>query len=116
MPQITGNTVKAIAILSKNRSPSLPDLASAHEQGLTDFDIPSWYALFLPKGTPGADRPEAQRCCHRGIGIPSVKNRLQVIGSDLVGPERTSPEYLASSSPTRSRNGPVRSWRSGVQF
>ena len=51
MPQITGKTVKAIAILSRNRSPSLPDLASAHEQGLTDFDIPSWYALFLPKGT-----------------------------------------------------------------
>ncbi len=54
MPQITGKTVKAIAILSKNRSPSLPDLASRHEQGLTDFDIPSWYALFLPKGTPDA--------------------------------------------------------------
>ena len=54
MPQITGKTVKAIAILSKNRSPSLPDLPSAHEQGLTGFDIPSWYALFLPKDTPDA--------------------------------------------------------------
>src|SRR6478735_9304810 len=54
MPQITGKTVRAIAILTKNRSPSLPDLPSAHEQGLTGFDIPSWYALFLPKGTPDA--------------------------------------------------------------
>jgi tripartite-type tricarboxylate transporter receptor subunit TctC len=41
MPQIAGKTVKAFAILSKNRSPSIPDLPSAHEQGLTDFDIPS---------------------------------------------------------------------------
>ena len=41
-------------LLSKNRSASMPDLPSAHEQGLTDFDIPSWYALFLPKGTPDA--------------------------------------------------------------
>ena len=61
MPQITGKSVKAIAILSKNRSPALPDLASAHEQGLTGFDIPSWYALFLPKGTPDADRAQTQR-------------------------------------------------------
>jgi len=54
MPQIDGKAIKAIAILSKNRSPSMPDLPSAHEQGLTDFDIPSWYALFLPKGAPDA--------------------------------------------------------------
>ena len=33
--------VKALAILSKNRSPSMAGLASAHEQGLTDFDVPS---------------------------------------------------------------------------
>src|SRR5262245_49586270 len=43
MPQIAGKTVKAFALLRKNRSPSMPDLPSAHEQGLTDFDIPSWY-------------------------------------------------------------------------
>ena len=44
--------MKAIAILSRNRSPGMPDLPSAHEQGLTGFDVPSWYALFLPGGTP----------------------------------------------------------------
>src|SRR5262245_582781 len=52
MPQVAGKTVKAIAILSRNRSPSMPDLPSAHEQGLTDFDIPSWYALFPPRSPP----------------------------------------------------------------
>jgi tripartite-type tricarboxylate transporter receptor subunit TctC len=52
LPQIAGKTVKALAILSKNRSSILPALAPAHEQGLTNFDIPTWYAIFLPKGTP----------------------------------------------------------------
>ena len=52
LPQIAGKTVKPIAILSKNRSSNLPDLPSAHEQGLTKFDLPSWYALFLPAKTP----------------------------------------------------------------
>jgi tripartite-type tricarboxylate transporter receptor subunit TctC len=52
LPQIDAGTVRAFAILSRNRSASMPNLPSAHEQGLTDFDIPTWYALFLPAGTP----------------------------------------------------------------
>jgi tripartite-type tricarboxylate transporter receptor subunit TctC len=39
-PQIEAGAVKGIALLSRNRSSSLPQLASAHEQGLTDFDAP----------------------------------------------------------------------------
>src|SRR5246500_3174113 len=54
LPQIAGKTVRAIAILSKQRSASLPELPSADEQGLTGFDVPSWYALFLPARTPPA--------------------------------------------------------------
>ena len=36
-----GKQVKAIAALSPNRSPLMPDLATAHEQGLGDFDVTS---------------------------------------------------------------------------
>src|SRR5262245_26347938 len=43
-------TMKPIAILSRDRSPSLPGLASAHEQGLAGFDASTWLAFFLPKG------------------------------------------------------------------
>src|SRR5690349_19380742 len=39
LPQIHGKTVKPIAILTKSRSPAIPELPSAHEQGLTDFDV-----------------------------------------------------------------------------
>ena len=60
-PLIMGKQVKAIAVLSKGRSPLMPDLASAHEQGLKDFDVTTWTAFFLPKGTPAADRRQAQR-------------------------------------------------------
>jgi tripartite-type tricarboxylate transporter receptor subunit TctC len=38
VPQIESGAIKPIAILSHGRSPSLPNLASAHEQGLTDFE------------------------------------------------------------------------------
>lgn len=95
MPQIAGMTVKALAVLSKNRSPSIPTLASAHEQGLTDFDIPSWYALFLPKGTPTAIVRKLQEATAAALDMPATQQRLQKIGSDLVSPERRSSEYLA---------------------
>ena len=116
MPQIVGKTVKALAILSKNRSPALPDLASAHEQGLTDFDIPSWYALFLPKGTPDAIVRKLNAATVAAMDTPSMQQRLKAIGSDLVGPERRSPEYLAQfvAAEIKKWAGPIGA--SGVQF
>ena len=116
MPQITGKTVKAIAILSKNRSPSLPDLASAHEQGLTDFDIPSWYALFLPKGTPDAIVRKLNAAAVAAMNTQAMQDRLKTIGSDLVGPERRSPEYLGRfvADEIKKWAGPIGA--SGVQF
>ncbi|MEA3078641.1 MAG: hypothetical protein QOF05_49 [Sphingomonadales bacterium] len=116
MPQITGKTVKAIAILSKNRSPSLPDLASAHEQGLTDFDIPSWYALFLPKGTPDAIVRKLNATAVAAMNTQAMQDRLKTIGSDLVGPERRSPEYLGRfvADEIKKWVGPISA--SGVQF
>ena len=95
MPQIIGQSVKAIATLSKKRSPGLPDLPTAHEQGLTDFDIPSWYALFLPKGTPDPIVRKLNDAAIAALRTPVMQERLKAIGSDLVGPERMSPEYLA---------------------
>ena len=116
MPQITGKTVKALAILSKNRSPSMPDLASAHEQGLTDFDIPSWYALFLPKGTPDAIVRKLNAAAVAAMNTPAMQDRLKTIGSDLVGPERRSPEYLGRfvADEIKKWAGPIGA--SGVQF
>jgi tripartite-type tricarboxylate transporter receptor subunit TctC len=94
LPQIEARTVKALAILSKNRSTGMPDLPSAHEQGLTDFDIPSWYALFLPSRTPADIVQRLNRATVAALNAPLVQQRLKEIGSDLVTPERMSPEYL----------------------
>ena len=76
LPQIQANTVKAIALLSSSRSPVLPNLPTAQEQGLADFDVDAWAAFFLPKGTPGvivhrlnkAMSDALDGCCSRGSG------------------------------------------------
>jgi tripartite-type tricarboxylate transporter receptor subunit TctC len=94
-PLIMGKQVKAIAVLSKGRSPLMPDLASAHEQGLKDFDVTTWTAFFLPKGTPKAIVDKLNEVTHATMETLLVKQRMLESGVTGVTPDRRSPEYLA---------------------
>jgi tripartite-type tricarboxylate transporter receptor subunit TctC len=94
--QIESGSVKALAILTKDRSPIVPQLASAHEQGLTNFEAGIWYAIFLPKGTPGPIVQKLHDAIVATINTPAVQDRLQIIGATVVTPERRSPAYLQS--------------------
>jgi tripartite-type tricarboxylate transporter receptor subunit TctC len=93
-PQIEGNRVKAVAILAKDRSPVLPNLPTAHEQGLTDFDTTIWFAFFLPKGTPAPIVQKLNDATVKAMNTSSVQQRLKELGVTVVAPERRSPEYL----------------------
>jgi tripartite-type tricarboxylate transporter receptor subunit TctC len=92
--QIESKTVKAIAILTRDRSPIMPNLASAHDQGITDFAADSWQAFLLPKGTPAPIVQKLHDAAVATINTPAVQARLKDIGADPVAPERRSPEYL----------------------
>jgi tripartite-type tricarboxylate transporter receptor subunit TctC len=94
-PLVEIKTVKAIAVLTKNRSPKLPNLGSAHEQALEDFEAYSWYATFLPKGTPAPIVQKLHGATVAAMTTPSVQAKLQEIGATIVAPERRTPEYLA---------------------
>jgi tripartite-type tricarboxylate transporter receptor subunit TctC len=94
LPQIAAKSVKPIAVLSRNRSKVLPELASADEQGLTGFDVPSWYALFLPAATPPAIVQKLNQAAAAALDVPATQERLLQIGGDAVAPERRTPEYL----------------------
>ena len=94
IPQIQSKMVKAIAILTRDRSPSLPSQASAHEQGLTNFDASNWFASFFPKGTSAAIVDKLHAATLAAINTPAVQTRMREIGADLVASERSSPDYL----------------------
>ena len=94
-PLILGKQVKAIAVLSRGRSPLMPDLASAHEQGLTDFDVTTWTAFFLPKGAPKEIVDKLNEVAHATMDTPAIKSRMLEIGVTSIASERRSPEYLA---------------------
>jgi tripartite-type tricarboxylate transporter receptor subunit TctC len=94
-PLIIGKQVKAIAVLSKGRSPLMPELASAHEQGLTGLDVTTWTAIFLPKGAPRAIVDKLNEVTQATMETPVIKSRMLEIGVTGVAPDRRSPEYLA---------------------
>jgi tripartite-type tricarboxylate transporter receptor subunit TctC len=92
--QIEAHAVKPIAILTRTRSPSLPALPTAQEQGLAGFEASNWCALFLPKGTPAALVRRLHDAAVATMDTAAVQAQLQRIGSTVVAPERRSPEYL----------------------
>ena len=94
IPQIESKTVKAIAIFSKSRLPILPHLTSAHEQGLSNFEVNPWYAFFLPKGTPVPIVQKLREAIIATAETPAVQEKLKELGYVLVAPERRSTEYL----------------------
>ena len=95
-PLITGKQVKALAVLSKNRTPLMPELASADEQGLTGVDVTTWTAIFLPKGVPRPIVDKLKDTTQAAMDTPAIKTRMLEIGVTGVAPDRRSPEYLAN--------------------
>jgi tripartite-type tricarboxylate transporter receptor subunit TctC len=110
LPQIEAKSVKALAMLSKTRSSSLPDLPTAQEQGLPDLDISGWYALFLPRGTPADIARKLNRALLATLHAPRVQQRLHEIGCDLFASDRSSPEYLGELVAAE-----IRKWSSAIK-
>jgi len=94
MAPLEGKTAKAIAILSRERSPLFPSLASAHEQGLTNFDSYFWSGFFLPKGTPAEITQRLLQATADTLDTPLTQERLRSAGVTVVPADRRSPEYL----------------------
>src|SRR5262249_47593970 len=94
LPFIENQQVTSLAILSKVRSPIAPSIATAHEQGLIDFEATTWSGFFLPKGTPEPIVQKLHDAAVATVTTPAVQARLHEIGATVVAPERRAPDYL----------------------
>lgn len=94
-PQIDGGTVKALAMMSKTRSPALPDVPTTVEQGV-DAQAYSWNAVFLPKGAPDDVVKKLNAAAVEAMNTPAFRDRLASVGAQVVSADRRTPEYLAS--------------------
>lgn len=92
-PHIDSGAVNAIAIMTKERSPALPNLPTAAEQGVP-MEAYTWNAIFLPKGTPEPVVKKLADALNQTMDTPAVKERLAGLGAMVVAPERRTPAYL----------------------
>src|SRR5262249_48967688 len=75
-------------------TPTMPNVASAHEQGIKGFDVSSWYAIFLPKNVPARILQKLNEATVAAMDTPSLLERLKELGATVPAPERRSPDYL----------------------
>jgi tripartite-type tricarboxylate transporter receptor subunit TctC len=93
-PQIDGGAVKAIAIMTKTRSPALPNVPTTIEQGMPNLEAYTWNAIFLPKGAPDNVVKKLNDATVQAMKTPAVRTKLEGLGAVFVSDDRTTPEYL----------------------
>ncbi|HEY6992927.1 MAG TPA: tripartite tricarboxylate transporter substrate-binding protein [Xanthobacteraceae bacterium] len=95
-PQIDGGTVKAIVIMTKERSKALPNVPTGLEQGTPNLEAYTWNAVFLPKGAPADVVKKLNDATVAAMKTPAVKARLEGLGAVIVSEDRATPEYLGT--------------------
>jgi tripartite-type tricarboxylate transporter receptor subunit TctC len=95
-PQVDGGTVKALAIFDKQRSPALPNLPTAAEEGTQGLEAYTWNALFAPKATPEAIVKKLNAAAVEAMKSPAVKERLSGLGAQIASDDRMTPSYLGT--------------------
>jgi tripartite-type tricarboxylate transporter receptor subunit TctC len=110
VPLIEGKTVKAIAVLTKERAPMLPNVRSSWEQGFTDLDASTWFGLCAPKGTPEAIIKKLHDATVTAIEDKELQKQMMTAGAVAVAPERRSTEYMKAYIPkeVEKNAGPIR--------
>lgn len=95
-PHIKDGELRAIGVTSKSRSELLPKVPTLAEQGLDDFDVVNWTALYAPKGTPTPIVDYLSRLLRRAVVDPAFKMRLAAFSTVPMPPNRATPTALAS--------------------
>jgi tripartite-type tricarboxylate transporter receptor subunit TctC len=94
LPEIEAKQVKALAVLARERMAALPDLATADEQGLANFDATGWYAFVAPTRTPAPIVRRLNKAMSDALDGPVASERYKRLGNTVAPPGQRSPEYL----------------------
>ena len=89
--QIQGGKVKAYAVTSKQRVPSLKDLPTLHESGLKNFEVSVWHGLYAPKGTPKPVVDKISAALRVALKDPVVVQRFAELGTEPESADRATP-------------------------
>jgi tripartite-type tricarboxylate transporter receptor subunit TctC len=96
LPQVRGGTIKAIANLSPQRSPSIPDIPTSDEGGVPGWHMAGWFGLFAPRATPNDVIARLNGAMTQALADPAVKARFAELGLDVAAREQQTPDGLAA--------------------
>lgn len=92
---IKAGTVKAYAVTSKERVPTLPDLPTMQEAGFKDFEVGIWHGMWAPKGTPKPALDKLNAALKAGMADKAFQDRMAGLGANVLL-DRATPEALAA--------------------
>mgnify|MGYP000721050583 FL=1 len=91
MSQIKAGKFRALAVTTAARSPELPQVPTLAEAGVPDFEMSTWYGVFVTAGTPADIVTKLQTELARVIRLPDIQNRLRALGGE---PGQLTPEQF----------------------
>ena len=89
-----GQRAKVFGVTTPQRLSSLPNIPTLDEQGLKGFDVKVWHGMYAPKGTPREVVMAINKALNVAIKDENVKKRIAELSSDLVTPDKATPEGL----------------------
>ena len=96
VPQINAGTIKAYAVATPERNPSLPNVPTTKEAGLPEFQAQAWNAIFAPKGTSPEIVAKLNASAAKALDDETVKKRLLELGSVIPAPADRTPQALGT--------------------
>ncbi|HET7199936.1 MAG TPA: tripartite tricarboxylate transporter substrate-binding protein, partial [Burkholderiales bacterium] len=93
MPHVNSGKLRALAVSSLTRLPSLPQIPTLDEAGVKGFEANGWYGIVAPAGTPREIVLKLNAEIRRIMGTPELRARLDAEGAI---PAAGSPEEFAA--------------------
>lgn len=93
LPHVKSGRLHALALAAATRAPTLPDMPTFAEAGLTNFEAGSWYGILAPAGTPRDVVTKLHAETVRILALPDVRQRLASEGAAAIG---NTPEEFAA--------------------
>lgn len=91
--QIQAGKVRPLAVLSDKRQPVLPQVPTAQEAGMANYEVPIWYGILTSAGTPRDLVGRLNAEIGKALASAELKERLTTAG---IEPRPTSPEQFAA--------------------
>jgi tripartite-type tricarboxylate transporter receptor subunit TctC len=91
---IKNGKLKGIAVSTVKRAAAFPEVMTVAEQGFPDFEVDSWFAIFMPVGVPASIIRQWNRVLNDVLAMPDIKEKLLAQGAEGVG----GPPYVLAKA------------------